>query len=121
MFNPIQDPAAMNEGWRLLRDRRAQLLDLRDKKDLQSWKVFKVLKNAVVDAVQQWQGQRIAINFVFFTLAYIESEARVDHELSAIGVMGGWVVLEMSQFREYAASFLQQTETLLRGESCASN
>jgi hypothetical protein len=47
--------------------------------------VFKVLKNAVVDTVHAWQGQKVAVNFVFFTLAYVESEAPVDRELSAVG------------------------------------
>jgi hypothetical protein len=47
--------------------------------------ILKVLKNAVVDTLQQWQGQRVAVNFAFFTLAYIDSEAAVDGDLCAVG------------------------------------
>jgi hypothetical protein len=47
--------------------------------------IFKVLKNAVVDTLQQWQGQRVAVNFVFFSLAYVDSEAKVDTDLCALG------------------------------------
>mmetsp|Transcript_36902 Transcript_36902/g.69421 ORF Transcript_36902/g.69421 Transcript_36902/m.69421 type:complete len:224 (+) Transcript_36902:111-782(+) len=118
MLNPIHHNADMQEGWRLLHERRAKLLEARDRKDLKKWKVFKVLKNAVVDTVHRLHAQPVAVNMIFATLVYIDSKSAVDRELCAIGFVGCWQVLEMSPLRNMAAHCLKSV--LVQGEAMSS-
>ena len=62
------------------------------------------MKNALSDTAGLLQGQRVMVDFVFFSAAYIESEAEVDSEFFAVGVMGSWTVVEMAALRGIAAS-----------------
>eukprot|EP00238_Polyblepharides_amylifera_P012630 CAMPEP_0196586724 /NCGR_PEP_ID=MMETSP1081-20130531/55350_1 /TAXON_ID=36882 /ORGANISM="Pyramimonas amylifera, Strain CCMP720" /LENGTH=197 /DNA_ID=CAMNT_0041908699 /DNA_START=134 /DNA_END=727 /DNA_ORIENTATION=- len=104
--NPIRNVTAMAECWRLLRARRTLLLSLRDKQDIKQWKILSVLRNTVVDTVQGWAGQRVAVDFIFFTLAYMDSPAEVDTDLCCIGALGCWKVLELEALRRFAANSL---------------
>ena len=66
----------------------------RNAKDVSNLNVLSLIKNAVNDTTGLISGQRVMCDFVFFSLAYIDSESGVDAEYFALGAMGSWRIVD---------------------------
>ena len=109
--NPARDAGTHAHCWEVLAVERRARIARRNSKDLASFKIMSLLKNTLVDGVQHLQGQRIMIDFIFFAIAYIDSEAKVDAEICAVGVLGSWRLFEMEPLRRLAAMAAQHMDT----------
>ena len=101
--NPARDSSTHSRCWdALLAERRRRIAE-RNSKDLSKFNVVGLFKNAFTDTAGLLQGQRVMVDFVFFSMAYLDSKADVDAEYFALGVMGSWMVVEMAALRKVAA------------------
>lgn len=101
--NPARDASTHGRCWELLLNERRRRIAQRNSKDLGNFNVVRIFKNALSDTAGLLQGQRVMVDFVFFSAAYLDSEAEVDGEFFALGGMGSWTVVEMAVLRGMAA------------------
>lgn len=115
--NPARDARTHASCWESLLAERRRRQGERNAEDLSRFDVVRFLKNAVGDAAGLMQGQRVMVDFVFFAMAYVDSEAAVDAEFFALGAMGTWNVVPMAPLRSAAAAVAATLEDLSRAAS----
>lgn len=115
--NPARDARTHASCWECLLAERRRRQGERNAEDLSRFDVVRFLKNAVGDAAGLMQGQRVMVDFVFFAMAYVDSEAAVDAEFFALGAMGTWNVVPMAPLRSAAAAVAATLEDLSRAAS----
>jgi hypothetical protein len=97
--NPARDASTHARCWETLLAERRRRIAERNSKDLGNFNVIGLFKNAINDTAGLLQGQRVMVDFVFFSAAYLDSEAEVDGEYFAFGGMGSWTVVGLALFR----------------------
>ena len=112
--NPARDARTHASCWECLLAERRRRQGERNAEDLSRFDVVRFLKNAVGDAAGLMQGQRVMVDFIFFAMAYVDSEAAVDAEFFALGAMGTWNVVPMAPLRSAAAAVAATLEDLSR-------
>ena len=106
--NPVRVPSLSDGAWEPLLAARASVLASNADEQLSRGRFMSALKSAFVDGgVRLLRGRRVMVDFLLFSLAYIDSASTVDQELVAVGLLGQWRVLRSHALRSLAASHVQ--------------
>lgn len=106
--NPVRVPSLSDGAWEPLLAARASVLASNADEQLSRGRFMSALKSAFVDGgVRLLRGRKVMVDFLLFSVAFIDSASTVDQELVAVGVLGQWRVLRSQALRSLAASHVQ--------------
>jgi len=108
--NPAHSAPLRDRVWPKLLAARTELLAAQAQQNAAQGNFLSALKGAVLDGgLRAVSGQRFLLDLHFFAVAFLDSAARVDQELLALGAFGEWRVLQSTTLRELAAGRVRES------------